>query len=90
MNSAAVTRFLAGLFLASWQTAPPNSQPTQPLLPNAERIESGQQQSPSGDTIAYRIRLLPLSSFPGLPPLVAAELTRRQCMIPQSFEARQP
>jgi len=90
MNSAAVTRFLAGLFLASWQTAPPNSQPTQPLLPNAERIESGQQQSPSGDTIAYRIRLLPLSSFPGLPPLVAAELTRRLCMIPQSFEARQP
>ena len=25
-----------------------------------------------------------------MPPLVAAELTRRLCMIPQSFEARQP
>jgi hypothetical protein len=88
MNCAAAAGFLAALFLASSQTAPSNSQPTQP--PNTERIEAGQQQSPSGDTINYRIRLLPLSSFPDLPPLGAADLSRRQCMIPQSFEAKQP
>jgi hypothetical protein len=90
MNCAAVAGFLAALSLASSQTTPPNSQPTQPPLPNTERIEAGQQQSPSGDTITWRIRLLPLSSFPDLPPLVAADLSRRQCMIPQSFEAKQP
>ncbi|MGB9030028.1 MAG: hypothetical protein WCC27_07915 [Acidobacteriaceae bacterium] len=90
MNSAAVAGFLAGLFLAPWQIAPPNAQLTQPPLPNSERVESGLGQSPDGNTITYRIRLLPVSSFPDLPPLVAADLSRRQCMIPQSFEAKQP
>jgi hypothetical protein len=90
MNSAAVAGFLAGFFLASWQTAPSTPQLTQPPLPNNERVESGLGQSPDGNTVPYRIRLLPLSSFPDLPPLIAADLNRRQCMIPQSFEAKQP
>ncbi|MFP5226310.1 MAG: hypothetical protein ACLGXA_01680 [Acidobacteriota bacterium] len=57
---------------------------------NAERIESGSAVLPGGDRVAYRIRLLPVTSFPDLPAPVAGELQRRQCMIPQSFEARQP
>jgi hypothetical protein len=40
--------------------------------------------------MAYRIRLLPVSSFSDLPVAMAAELNRRGCMIPQSFEAKEP
>ena len=46
--------------------------------------------SADGKPVAYRIRLLPVSSFPDLPAAVATELSRRGCMIPQSFEAKQP
>lgn len=38
----------------------------------------------------YRIRLLPVSSFPQLPDFVAQQLVQRGCMIPQTYEAREP
>jgi hypothetical protein len=38
----------------------------------------------------YRIRLLPVSSFPQLPAFVAQQLVQRGCMIPQTYEAREP
>jgi hypothetical protein len=38
----------------------------------------------------YRIRLLPVSSFPQLPAAVAQQLSERGCMVPQTYEARQP
>jgi len=57
---------------------------------NAEHIESGSVLSSDGKPVTYRIRLLPISSFPNLPAPVAAELKRRGCMIPQSFEAKEP
>ena len=38
----------------------------------------------------YRIRLLPLSSFPQLPPPVALQLDQKGCMIPQTYEAHEP
>jgi len=38
----------------------------------------------------YRIRLLPVSSFPQLPPPVAQQLDQRGCMIPQTYEAHEP
>jgi hypothetical protein len=89
MNPAAV----AGVFwllTTLWQIPPPNSSPGQGPLLNEEHIESGETSSPGGGRILYRIRLLPISSFPNLPAPVADELNRRQCMIPQSFEAKQP
>ena len=58
--------------------------------PDTERIESGQAHATGGETVAYRIRLLPIASFPDLPAPIAGELSRRQCMIPQSFEAKEP
>ncbi|HEX4036552.1 MAG TPA: hypothetical protein VHX37_00725 [Acidobacteriaceae bacterium] len=76
----------AALLLAASQTTPPSLSAQNPPT---ERSESGQVESPTG-AIHYRIRLLPLASFPLLPPAVAAQLSRRQCMIPQSFEAHQP
>ena len=38
----------------------------------------------------YRIRLLPVASFPQLPSIVANELDARGCMIPQTYEANGP
>ena len=69
---------------------PTPSQDSSQNQPNAERVESGSVLSPDSKPLAYRIRLLPVSSFPNLPDSVAAELNRRGCMIPQSFEAKQP
>lgn len=89
MNPGAVAAVLSLLLTAPLQVASPHA-PNQTPGTNAERVESGEVQSPTGNTILYRIRLLPVTSFPDLPAPVAAELARRQCMIPQSFEAQQP
>jgi hypothetical protein len=90
MNSAAPARIFAALLLAASQLAALDRASAQTSPPSAERIESGQLESPGGDVLHYRIRLLPLASFPGLPVPVVAQLSRRDCMIPQSFEAQQP
>jgi hypothetical protein len=83
MNLAVAAALFAGLFAAGWQAASPSP-------PDTEQIEQGKLQSRGGNVIAYRIRLLPISSFPGLPPAVAAQLRSRHCMIPQTFEAQAP
>ena len=57
---------------------------------STERLETGRVRMPSGAEVAYRIRLLPLSSFPVLPAAVAGQLEQRKCMIPQTYEARTP
>lgn len=88
MNHAAVAGILAALLLGPQQDAPPHLQPNP--TDTAERLESGEVSAPGGDVLSYRIRLLPLASFPDLPPAVSAQLSRRACMIPQTFEARQP
>jgi hypothetical protein len=90
MNSAVLAGVFFSLLTALWQIPPPASSQGQSPGLNEERIESGQSPSADGGVIPYRIRLLPISSFPDLPPFVAAELARRECMIPQSFEAKQP
>ena len=88
MNPAVVAAILAGVLLLPGQSAPPVSSAAG--APNSERIESGRIASPAGIPLSYRIRLLPLSSFPALPEEVADQLSRRRCMIPQTFEAKQP
>jgi hypothetical protein len=55
-----------------------------------EQIESGRVRMASGVEVVYRIRLLPLASFPALPPVVAEQLQQRKCMIPQTYEAKAP
>ena len=60
-----------------------------------------QQPTPSGlvttghltvnkKAVPYTIRRLPVSAFPDLPRPVAEELSRRGCLIPQSYEAHGP
>jgi hypothetical protein len=43
-----------------------------------------------GRSTSYRIRHLPVTSFPDLPEPLAALLTRRGCLIPQTYQARRP
>lgn len=88
MNPAVMAGMLAGLLLLPGQNGSPV--PSASASTNSERIESGQITSAAGAPVAYRIRLLPLSSFPALPAEVASQLGRRRCMIPQTFEAKQP
>jgi len=63
---------------ASGQTARPSS-----------LVETG-QLSLGGRAVPYRIRNLPVSSFPDLPSAVAETLTARGCLIPQTYEAKRP
>lgn len=86
MSRAAAAGMLAGLLTMAAPT--PQNAPLAPV--NTEHIESGQIRAPSGDLEQYRIRLLPLSSFPDLPPAIVAQLRDRRCLIPQSFEAQAP
>jgi hypothetical protein len=44
----------------------------------------------AGEPHAYVLHYLPVTSFPQLPPRAAAELTRRGCLIPQTWQARRP
>lgn len=44
----------------------------------------------AGHSTAYLVRHLPLNSFPQLPATVQDALTRRGCLIPQTYEAHQP
>lgn len=64
------------------------------LLPAQESDLAGLvttgQITVSGRPIPYRIRHLPVSSFPDLPAGIAAQLTERDCLIPQTYEAHQP
>jgi hypothetical protein len=43
-----------------------------------------------GSRVSYRIRNLPVSSFPELPNPIAEVLTGRGCLIPQTYEAHRP
>jgi hypothetical protein len=44
----------------------------------------------AGRNVPYRIRNLPISSFPDLPAPIVQELTARGCVIPQTYEAHHP
>ena len=44
----------------------------------------------NGQARPYKVEHLPASSFPALPAAVAAELNRRGCLIPQTYEAHGP
>lgn len=86
MTRLAAAGLLAGLLAGSVAAA--QSRPASSA--SLERVESGQIRSADGDALNYRIRLLPVESFPALPAAVADWLRRRGCMIPQTFEAQQP
>lgn len=51
--------------------------------------ESG-KTNVNGKPVPYLIRRLPVDSFPDLPDPVAATLTQRGCLIPQTYQAHRP
>lgn len=75
--------FVFASLLRAQSVAPAPAEP-------AERAETGRARLPSGTEVAYRIRLLPVASFPSLPAAFAKQLLQRNCMVPQTFEAREP
>lgn len=58
--------------------------------PQSEQEETGVASVPGDPSVHYQIRLLPISSFPQLPAEVAAQLSHKGCMVPQTFEAHEP
>ncbi len=55
----------------------------------APLTESGQTLI-AGRSTPYLIHHLPVSSFPDLPEVIQAQLNRRGCLIPQTYEAHHP
>jgi len=58
--------------------------------PDPSSLVTMGQITVDGRPVPYRIRHLPVSSYPDLPLAVAGELTRRSCLIPQTYEAHRP
>lgn len=63
--------------------------PAHPSTPDPHLTERGTLLI-NGSTTPYLIRRLPISTFTELPTPIAAELTRRACMVPQSYQAHRP
>jgi hypothetical protein len=61
-----------------------------PQEPISAPLDTTGSVTVDGRPTAYLIRHLPVSSFPSLPPAVQEQLNHRGCLIPQSYEARQP
>ena len=80
--------FFRSLFLAAW-VMPAALQACGQSPADAQLNESGQIEV-DGHAMPYVIRHLPASSFPQLPAAVQAELNRRGCLVPQTYEARGP
>lgn len=57
---------------------------------DATSLNASGQIVVNGRATAYLIRHLPVNAFPQLPLPIQQELTRRGCLIPQSYEARGP
>jgi hypothetical protein len=58
--------------------------------PALARLNESGQIVVAGRATPYLIRHLPVSSFPELPGEFAALLSRRGCLIPQTYEAHRP
>lgn len=76
---------LAAIMAATVPAAPQAASSAAP-----EALDQIGQVTFEGRVSPYRIRNLPVSSFPDLPPAVAAALIGRGCIIPQTFEAKRP
>jgi hypothetical protein len=73
----------ASLGMALSAGLPLSAQEAAPLL-------STGQITLAGRVTPYRIRHLPVSSFPELPAVVARQLNQRGCLVPQTYQAHRP
>ncbi len=81
--------FNSGLVLISLLFACSPSQAV-PQDPISAPLNTTGSITVDGHPTPYLIRHLPVSSFPDLPLGVKDQLDRLDCLIPQSYEARQP
>ena len=58
--------------------------------PVPSQLDDSGQVVVAGRATPYLIRHLPLNAFPQLPAALVELLTRRGCLIPQTYEAHQP
>jgi hypothetical protein len=64
-------------------------EPQQPETDKQQLVESGTAVV-DGQKAEYRIRRLPVSSFPDLPTAIADLLSQRECLVPQTYAAHRP
>jgi hypothetical protein len=57
---------------------------------NLTNLNESGQVTVAGQSLPYLIRRLPLNAFPQLPGAIAEQLSHRQCLVPQSYEAHHP
>ncbi len=86
-----LSRRSGGLFLtlASFAVAIQSLQACGQSSVSSSLDETGQIPV-AGRVTHYRIRNLPVSSFPEIPQAVANSLTARGCVIPQTYQAKRP
>jgi hypothetical protein len=79
------------LAMLTAQVAPAGAQNTSPETKDPrEALVAKGEITIAGHSTPYLIRHLPVSSFPYLPGTVRNELNRRNCTIPQTYEAHRP
>jgi hypothetical protein len=90
LHTVTVTAIAA--LIAATMAEPPliAAQSESASVPSTEQTETGRVRLPNGIEVTYRIRLLPIASFPSLPAEIAAQLNEKKCMVPQTYQARTP
>jgi hypothetical protein len=64
--------------------------PSQPAPPEEVQLTERGHISDGSRSVSFVIHRLPPSSFPDLPASIADLLNRRDCLIPQTYEAHRP
>ena len=80
---------IAGMWVAGVGFTLLNSAGQEVTSPASDLNSSG-QVTVDGHLTPYLIRHLPVNAFPQLPPAIQDALTRRGCLVPQTYEAHQP
>jgi hypothetical protein len=81
---------LAAIFCTCSLLPAQRQEPVQTHAPSLAQLDESGQIAVAGRAVPYRIRRLPVSSFPDLPAAFQEQLNRRGCLIPQTYEAHAP
>src|SRR5689334_12337792 len=88
MGSARHSVFAAIVFALALQARA--QIPPTPANATAKAFNESGHAVVEGHSVPYLIRRLPLNAFPQLPEAIANELSDRDCLIPQTYEAHRP
>jgi len=85
-----VIEMALGVSLAGWAASGWGQSQSAQAATAAEQLTESGHVDVDGHSTPYVIHRLPVDSFPDLPEPVVAVLTKRGCMIPQTYEAHRP